>query len=116
MNTPSQSLVVWCNCPDQTSAQTLAQGIITARLAACVNQMCAVQSVYHWEGGIESAQEVPLMIKTTLAMYPQLEKWLLEHHPYDVPEIIALPIVAGAPDYLAWLAQESNGVEQGSTQ
>ncbi len=56
------------------------------------------------------------MIKTTLAMYPQLEKWLLEHHPYDVPEIIALPIVAGAPDYLAWLAQESNGVEQGSTQ
>jgi periplasmic divalent cation tolerance protein len=113
MNTPQQSLVVWCNCPDETSATELAHGIITARLAACVNQMGAVKSSYHWEGGIESATEVPLMIKTTQAAYPQLEAWLIAHHPYDVPEIIALPIVAGSPSYLHWLAQETRSFEQG---
>ncbi|QLG86946.1 divalent-cation tolerance protein CutA [Chitinibacter bivalviorum] len=112
MNTPHQSLVVWCNCPDETSAKALASGIISARLAACVNQLPAVQSTYHWDGGIETASEVPLMIKTSQACYAQLEQWLLTHHPYEVPEIIALPIVAGAPSYLAWIAQETDGRAQ----
>ncbi|WP_373974581.1 divalent-cation tolerance protein CutA [Chitinibacter sp. SCUT-21] len=115
MNTFQQSIVVWCNCPNETSATALANGIINARLAACVNQMGTVKSTYHWNGGIETAQEVPLMIKTTLAAYPKLETWLLEHHPYDVPEIIALPIMAGSPSYLTWIAQETRSSEQGST-
>jgi periplasmic divalent cation tolerance protein len=110
MNTPHQSLVVWCNCPNEASANTLAQGIIAARLAACVNQLAAVKSTYHWDNGIETAIEVPLMIKTTVQAYPKLEHWLQQHHPYDVPEIIALPIVAGAASYLAWLAQETDGL------
>ncbi|WP_410498951.1 divalent-cation tolerance protein CutA [Chitinibacter sp. S2-10] len=108
MQTPHDSLVVCCNCPDETSAHLLAQGIITARLAACVNQMAAVKSSYHWHGKIEQMTEVPLMIKTTVAAYPQLEQWLLEHHPYEVPEIIALPIIAGAASYLDWIAKEVN--------
>lgn len=116
MNISQQSLVVWCNCPDETTATMLAQGIITERLAACVNQMSAVKSTYHWDGGIETATEVPLMIKTTSARYPQLEAWLLDNHPYEVPEIIAIPIVAGSQSYLNWLAQETRSFAQGRTE
>ncbi|WP_028448498.1 divalent-cation tolerance protein CutA [Chitinibacter tainanensis] len=107
MNAPSESLVVWCNCPDEASATTLAQGLLAGRLAACVNLLPSVKSIYHWHDGVETSLEVPLMIKTTRAAYPALEAWLLAHHPYEIPEIIALPIVAGSASYLAWLAQET---------
>lgn len=78
--------------------------------------MSAVKSTYHWNDGIETATEVPLQIKTSQAAYPALEAWLLANHPYDVPEIIALPIVFGAPSYLQWLAQETRSFEQGHTE
>ncbi len=99
--------VVLCNCPDETSADRLAQGLIEARLAACVNRLAPVQSIYRWNERIETATEVPLLIKTTAACYPSVQSWLHAHHPYDVPEIIALPLAAGLPDYLAWVMQES---------
>lgn len=95
-----------CNCPDPDCADRLAKGLIETRLAACVNRLPPVQSVYRWEGQIERASETPLVIKTTAERYPELEAWLRAAHPYDVPEIIALPLVAGLPDYLNWVRQE----------
>ncbi|AOY00363.1 divalent-cation tolerance protein CutA [Jeongeupia sp. USM3] len=109
MNTPEQAatshraVVVICNCPDAAVADRLAAGLVEAGLAACVNRLAPVRSTYRWEGRIETAEEVPLMAKTTLAAYPALQDWLAEHHPYELPEIIALPIAAGLPAYLDWL-------------
>ncbi|MBB5191523.1 periplasmic divalent cation tolerance protein [Silvimonas terrae] len=88
-------------------ANTLAHGLIEARLAACVNLLPPIQSVYRWEGRIETAAEVPLLIKTTGERYPAVEAWLAEHHPYDVPEIIALPAQSVFQPYLAWLQSET---------
>ncbi|GHD65560.1 divalent-cation tolerance protein CutA [Jeongeupia chitinilytica] len=112
MNTPDQSatshcaVVVICNCPDAATADRLATGLLEARLAACVNRLAPVQSIYRWEGRIETAEEVPLLAKTTLAAFPALQLWLAERHPYEVPEIIALPVTAGLPAYLDWLNDE----------
>ncbi|SMC24459.1 divalent cation tolerance protein [Andreprevotia lacus DSM 23236] len=100
--------MVICNCPDAACAERLATGLLAARLAACVSRPAAVTSTYHWNGAIETAQEFPLHIKTSLSAWPRLQAWLAGQHPYDVPEIIALPIVAGLPDYLAWINQEVN--------
>lgn len=98
--------MVLCNCPDEASADRLAQGVIEARLAACVNRLAPVQSVYRWNERIEIATEVPLLIKTTASRYEAVQAWLQVEHPYDIPEIIALPLAAGLPAYLAWIAQE----------
>lgn len=98
--------MVLCNCPDEASADRLAQGVIEARLAACVNRLAPVQSVYRWNERIEIATEVPLLIKTTASRYEAVQAWLQAEHPYDIPEIIALPLAAGLPAYLAWIAQE----------
>lgn len=95
-----------CNCPDEACARELATGLIDARLAACVNLLPAVQSIYRWEGQIEAASETTLLIKTHRERWPELENWLASHHPYQVPEIIALPLAAGLSTYLDWVAQE----------
>ncbi len=102
---------MWCNCPDQTTATALASGLVKEKLAACVNVLPAVQSIYHWEGRLETATEVPLMIKTTSAAYSQLQGWLQTHHPYTIPEIIALPVTDGLPSYLAWVQAETIGTK-----
>ncbi|WP_432719301.1 divalent-cation tolerance protein CutA [Jeongeupia wiesaeckerbachi] len=114
MNTPDQSatphgaVVIICNCPDAAVADRLAAGLVEARLVACVNRLAPVRSTYRWEGRIETAEEVPLLAKTTLTAYPAVQDWLSAHHPYAVPEIIALPVAAGLPAYLAWLGTEVN--------
>lgn len=102
----SSAWVVLCNCPDPFTAERLARGLIEARLAACVNRLAPVASVYRWNDTIETAEEVPLLIKTTAARYPALQDWLTREHPYDIPEIIALPLAAGLPAYLDWVAGE----------
>lgn len=99
-------LLVISNCPDTACAEQLAQALIESRLAACVNILPACRSVYRWQGNIEIANEIPLLIKTTTASYPALEALIIRLHPYDVPEIIALPITHGLPDYLRWLDTE----------
>lgn len=96
------------NLPDAASAQALARQIIDARLAACVNQLAPCTSTYRWEGQIETASEIPLLIKTTAAAYPRLEALILTEHPYDLPEIIVVPVSNGLPAYLDWLRQETN--------
>ena len=99
--------LVITNCPDEETANRIALAVVEAQLAACVNILPRVQSIYRWQGAVESAVEVPLLIKTTAAAYPALEAAIRESHPYDVPEIIALPITAGLPAYLNWLAAET---------
>ena len=107
MESPTQALLVIANCPDEACANRIALAVVEAGLAACVNLLPRVQSVYRWQGAIESASEVPLLIKTTAGRYTELEAAIRELHPYDVPEIIALPIAQGLPAYLDWLAAET---------
>jgi len=102
-----ENLLVLTNCPDEEVANAIALAVVEEKLAACVNILPRVQSVYRWQGTVESASEIPLLIKTTAAAYPALELRIAELHPYAVPEIIALPITHGLPAYLNWLAAET---------
>ena len=102
-----QILIVFTNCPDEACANTIALALVEAKVAACVNILPRAQSVYCWQGTVESATEIPLFIKSTAANYPALEKIIRQHHPYDVPEIIALPVAYGLPAYLNWVAAET---------
>ena len=101
------SLVVLTNCPDQAVADQLAHVLVESRLAACVNILSPCRSVYRWQGEVETAVEFPLLIKSTAANYAALENLIRQHHPYDVPEIIALPVERGLPEYLNWLSAET---------
>ena len=76
-------------------------------MAACVNILPRIQSIYRWQGTVESATEIPLFIKSTAASYPALEEAIRRQHPHQVPEIIALPIERGLPAYLNWVAAET---------
>ncbi len=101
------TLLVLTNLPDAASAQKLAQTLVEQRLAACVNILAPCRSVYRWQGKLEAADEVPLLIKTSGARYAALEAAIRAGHPYELPEIIAVPIHKGLPDYLAWVAAET---------
>jgi len=103
----SNVLLVITNLPDVASAEQLAEQIIEARAAACVNRHAPCTSTYRWKGVVETATEVPLLIKTTKAAYPRLEKLIREAHPYELPEIIAVPVNAGLPAYLSWVNEET---------
>lgn len=100
-------LIVLTNLPDEASARALAEHLVDARLAACVNLLAPCTSVYRWQGAIERATEVPLLIKTTAAAYAALEAAIRARHPYELPEIVAVPVVLGLPDYLRWVAAET---------
>lgn len=104
-NTP-ETLLVLTNLPDADSAHTLAEHLVGQRVAACVNILAPCTSVYHWQGAVESATEVPLLIKTTRAGYAALEAAIRAAHPYELPEIVAVPIELGLPAYLDWVAAE----------
>lgn len=104
---PTDCLLVLCNTPDTACAEQIAQDLVERRLAACVNILAPCRSVYRWQGVVEHATEVPLLIKTTAARYAALETAIRALHPYDVPEIIALPLSAGLPAYLGWITQET---------
>ena len=101
------TLLVLTNCPDEESANAIALALVEERLAACVNILPRVQSVYRWQGAVESATEIPLFIKSTATNYPALEAAIRNRHPYQVPEIIALPVECGLPAYLDWIASET---------
>jgi len=100
-------LLVMTNVPDKAVADQIAVALVEARAAACVNILAPCESVYRWQGGVETAAEIPLLIKTTEAAYPRVEQILRECHPYAVPEVIAVPIKYGLPAYLAWVATET---------
>lgn len=100
-------IMVITNLPDRATAERIADTLVTENIAACINILNKCTAVYRWKGELNRTEEVPLFIKTTRAAYPRLEAALRKLHPYDLPEIIALPVTAGLPEYLAWVAQET---------
>jgi periplasmic divalent cation tolerance protein len=102
-----EALLVFTNLPDADSARQLAERLVGGRLAACVSILAACRSIYRWQGEIETAQEVPLLIKTTTGRYAELEAAIRAGHPYELPEIVAIPLAGGLPAYLAWVAAET---------
>jgi periplasmic divalent cation tolerance protein len=100
-------LLVLTNVPDSAVAQRIAHSVVERRLAACVNVLPAVRSIYQWQDKVEEADEVTLLIKCSRAGYSGLEAAIKEAHPYDVPEIIAIPVAAGLPAYLDWVVSET---------
>ena len=105
--TRCQTLLILTNLPDEASAQELATALVAKRLAACVNILAPCRSVYRWQGEIQNAQEIPLLIKTTTVRYAALEAAIRARHPYELPEIVAVPIAHGLPEYLSWIAAET---------
>ena len=108
---PMIPLLVLTTLPDRPAAEALAEALVDARLAACVNILAPCQSVYRWQGAVDKASEVPLLIKTTEARYAALEAAIRARHPYELPEVIAIPITQGLPDYLAWVAAETHSTD-----
>jgi periplasmic divalent cation tolerance protein len=100
-------LIVQTTCPDAAVAARIAGALIDARLAACVQVLPGVTSTYRWEGALERADEVAVLIKTTAARYAEVEAAVRALHPYAVPEIVAWPVSAGLPAYLQWVADET---------
>jgi periplasmic divalent cation tolerance protein len=101
------ALLVFTNLPDHGAAMKLAQGLVEKRLAACVNILSGCTSVYRWDGAVERADEVPVLIKTRASRYAEIEAAIRSLHPYELPEVIAVPVVRGLPDYLDWVAEET---------
>lgn len=102
-----QILLVFTNLPDRAAATALAREVIERRAAACVNVLGACTSVYRWQDKVEEASEVPVLFKTTDAAYPLLERTIRELHPYELPEIVAVPLSRGLPGYLDWVSAET---------
>ena len=104
MNQP-EYLLVLTTLPADHDAGALATALVSERLAACVSVLGDMQSTYRWEGRVEQSAERQLLIKTTAARWPQLVERIRRLHPYDVPEIIAVPVHAGLPAYLRWVSE-----------
>ncbi|MCE2968779.1 MAG: divalent-cation tolerance protein CutA [Burkholderiales bacterium] len=100
-------LLVLTNCPDADCAERIARALVDEGLAACVNRWPPVASIYRWQGAVETATEVPLLIKTTAARYAEVEAAIRRLHPYEVPEIVAVPVVVGFAPYLRWVEEET---------
>ena len=95
--------IVLCTAPDPETAEMIADALVTEQLAACVNILPGVTSVYRWQGAIEHSEELLLIIKTRKAVWPMLEAQIQALHPYELPEIVAVPITNGEADYIQWL-------------
>ena len=102
------ALLVITNLPDRPSAERLADALLAKRLAACVNILAPCRSVYRWKGEVQHDEEHPVLVKTTTERYAELEAGIRALHPYELPEIIAVPIERGLPGYLDWVAVETS--------
>ena len=109
MSKPARVYLVLVTCPTVRTARTLAHAAVKSRLAACVNLVPKVESVFWWQGKVNQARETLLLLKTTGARFESLRRWLCRRHPYDIPEILALPIERAHQPYLRWVL-ESVGV------
>lgn len=105
--------IVFCTCPPTLDVQQLARTLVEQKLAACVNILHNISSVYTWKDTLCEENEILLIIKTTEKAYPTLESWIREHHPYEVPEILALPVVAGFEPYVRWIGDNVGSRSQG---
>ena len=99
----SPVLIVLCTCPDNEVAGRIATALVSEGLAACVSALAGVTSVYRWEGAVQTDTEVQLLIKTTAVRLPALTDRVRALHPYELPEVIAVPVTGGLPDYLQWV-------------
>ena len=106
-------VIVMVTCPDEDTAERISEIILRERLAACVNTMPGVTSRYWWNARIEKADEVLMLIKTREALLQRIEKAVRDNHPYDVPEVIAVPIGSGSPEYLNWIDSETGQDQPG---
>lgn len=97
--------VVLCTAPEKDAAR-LARGLVDSRLCACVARVPGLVSVYRWQGQVEQADEVQLVIKTTRARFAAVRDWITANHPYDVPEVLCLPVLDASSPYAAWLRAE----------
>ena len=107
----TEAIIVQCTAASKDEARRIARALVEAKLAACASIAGEVESHYRWRGAIEQATETLLLIKTTRERFDDVRRTILEHHSYEVPEIIALPVVAGHEAYLAWLAESVRGEE-----
>ncbi len=103
----TEALVVFVTTPTAERAAELARALVEERLAACGNVVPGLRSIYRWEGKVHDEGEALLVLKTTRARFEALRERVLALHPYEVPEVIALPIEAGSAPYLAWIAAET---------
>ena len=101
------AIIVLTQMPDRASALALARSLVETRLAACVSVGGPVESLYHWRGKIETAQEIPVAVKTCAGRYADVEAAIRLRHPYELPEIVAVPITDGLAPYLQWIADET---------
>lgn len=101
--------MVLTTLPERGVAEALARDLLAKRLAACIQIGDAVESLYHWKGEIETAREIPMAIKTRVELYGPVERAIRERHPYELPEIVAVPITDGLPGYVDWIAAETRG-------
>lgn len=104
MTVANELIVVLCTVPDEQTAERLAKGLVEKRLAACVNVITGVQSFYRWEGELEVESEVQLFIKTERSRFEAIDQWMQDHHPYEVPELVALPASNVSGPYAEWAA------------
>lgn len=102
----TETLIVFCTCSHEAEADALARSLVEERLAACVNILPGLTSVYRWQGEVERASEHLLLVKTTRERLPALEHRIRELHSYETPEIIAVPVTEGSEKYLAWLREQ----------
>jgi periplasmic divalent cation tolerance protein len=100
-------LLALTTCPTPESADSIATALVTEGLAACVNQLPGMQSIYMWQGKLQNEREIQLVIKTTQQQWATLAERLLALHPYEVPELIAIPVCAGSQSYLDWVRQNT---------
>ena len=108
MSSENHLIVILCTVPDEAAAENLARGLIEGRLAACVNAIPRVKSFYRWQGKIETDTEIQLVIKTRSERFDELAAWISENHPYDVPEIVAIPAERVSEAYLAWAVAQTS--------
>jgi periplasmic divalent cation tolerance protein len=101
------AVVLQCSCPDDATAEAIVTALVDERLAACVQQLPRVRSTYRWNGRVERADEVLLLIKTAADRIPAVFARVQALHPYDVPELLALDVRDGAPSYLDWVIAQS---------
>src|SRR5512144_2104883 len=103
----TEFIIVLITAPKEEEAQRIAQDIVLSRLAACVNIVKDIRSIYRWKGKIEDEGEVLMIVKTRLDLFGNLKKRVKELHSYSVPEIIAVPLIEGSEEYLSWLKEET---------
>lgn len=102
------ALICFCTCPDADTAQRIATTLVAEHLAACVNMLPGVRSVYRWQDQVEQSNEVLLLVKTMPEHFAQLKARLLELHPYELPEVLAVETDHAHPDYLLWVAAQTH--------